>query len=172
MDYDRSLEVILSIIGTLVVVALGIFAFTYKKVEIIIIEDRWWVTTTSVKYDVTTLETQCHPKQVCTGFGDTKTCHTEQDCHLEPVTRTYTRCTNDLAGKKLPITYPGPACQQQYGDYIRQYETYRVRYHTEDTPGSKESIFVSGLWNCLQLGARRQITKNILGTIGFCEEDL
>lgn len=168
---DKALEVLVSAVICATVVAVIIFAFIYKKVEIVIVEDRWWASTTSVKYDRTTLEMQCTPERVCTGFGDTESCHYKQDCHLESVTRTYTRCSNDLTGHDLPVIYPPPACSQQYGDYIRKYVRFRTRYHIEDTPGGKESGFIESLWSCLLPGSRRQITKNILGMICVCEEN-
>lgn len=149
----------------LATIALIVFFFVYRKEETIVIESRWWVSTTAVRYDETHLETECTPETVCNGYGDDRRCMTEMNCQLVSKTHTYTHCSIDTSGDTLPVVYPDVPCAMRSGDYIRHSSIFYIAYHRQEVDETRRSSFANRLWDLLEPRGVVKVKKNILGII-------
>jgi hypothetical protein len=135
-------------------IAIGIMAILFEEEErTVFVDNRHWESFTSVRWDEYHVEPVCETEDVCTGFGDDRTCRSITECRTETRTTTHTRCTTSLNGDELPIVYPEIGCTRHWGDYVTHGITYKVLVHETDSDKRAEWLrFDRATWDNLVPG--------------------
>lgn len=135
---------------TAAILALTVHLCTYRKVETVIIQKRYWSYSLYVRYDTTSTTTECDTDQVCSGYGEDRTCRSETTCRPVTTTTTHTRCADRTAGDTLPPQRPPLPCNMQYGDYLDESIGYSITYRVTESDRIKSANFGGEIWHDLE----------------------
>lgn len=152
---DDYVPAVLVALAIMVLVPLLLWAIAYRRYATIVVDGRWWDTTTSVQYTTTTITTTCLPDP----DSGLVSCTTDTD------TDTHTRCAVTITGTTLPVVWPEPGCTQRSGDFVTNTVVYRIDYHVEDSRQSKRAAFNGSHWDHLAPGQVVQAEFNITGNL-------
>lgn len=155
----------LVILGLVVLFSGLVYALSYRSVDLIDIQDRYWVYRLYVRYDETVTELVTYYEEECVGYGDDRTCRSSPHTRLETHTETHTRCSNGLTGKELPPIRPAIPCEMQHGDYINEGVSYYLVFVVSGKGQAITRRFPSDLWDTMAPGTKREVIRDVFGDI-------
>jgi hypothetical protein len=135
---------------------LVIYLLTYRSVNTVVVQRRYWRYTLMVQYDEESTRNECKDVTTCSGLGS---CETRQECETVRETVTHTRCRAETTGETLPPTRPDVPCRMYHDDYMSERIDYEISYRVTESDKTGSAKFDLELWDTLEPDAIVEITQ-------------